>query len=60
VKCKEAALRGNQSAQRESRAVWCIVCLLMTGILPLPAIWNGFPLLNCAGEAVQDAAGAPF
>src|ERR1700737_2448626 len=46
VKCKDAVLRGDHSAQREGRAVWCIVCLLMTGILLAPAVWNGFPLLE--------------
>jgi hypothetical protein len=46
VKCKGAVLRADHSAQRESRAIWCIVCLLMTGILLAPAIWNGFPLIE--------------
>jgi hypothetical protein len=46
VKCKEAVLRADHPAQSESRAVWCIVFLLMTGVLLSPAIWNGFPLLE--------------
>ena len=46
MRSKEAVLRADQGAQWRSRAIWCMACLAMAGILLAPAIWNGFPLLE--------------
>lgn len=34
------------SARAESRVGWCIAGLASAGLLLLPAVWNGFPLLE--------------
>jgi hypothetical protein len=41
-----AVLDAHISSGIESRVGWCIACLASAGILLLPAIWNGFPLLE--------------
>ena len=46
VTINAAVLDAHISARTESRVGWCIACLASAGILLLPAIWNGFPLLE--------------
>jgi hypothetical protein len=41
-----AVLDAHIPDRTESRVGWCIACLASAGILLLPAIWNGFPLLE--------------
>ncbi len=41
-----AVLHADLPARAESRAGWCIACVASAGILLLPAVWNGFPLLE--------------
>jgi hypothetical protein len=46
VSCAVAAVRADDRARVESRAIWCIASLLMIVVLLAPAIWNGFALLE--------------
>jgi hypothetical protein len=46
VSCAVAAVRADDRASVESRAIWCIASLLMIVVLLAPAIWNGFALLE--------------
>ena len=46
MSCAVAAVRADDRARVESRAIWCIASLLMIVVLLAPAIWNGFALLE--------------
>ncbi len=46
MSCAVTAVRADDRSRVESRAIWCIACLLMTVVLLAPAIWNGFALLE--------------